>query len=422
MDDLFAHHCGDDHVYNKEVDNGKLPDLSDELIQQIYDGKIPKGQIPEKLYFETARIFNKAVGAELGSFGYDDATNAMASVMRSQIFEFSASKSQAMHFEMRDAMLFQDGKIRPFNEFKPLAKKISGKYVKHWLAAEYNTAISTTQMAIKWKQFTEDEEIYPFLIYRTVGDGRVSDEHAVLDGIKLRVNDPRWNTIMPPNRFNCRCWVEQSDDEKDLNDEDLTKRVESAKIKPMFAANPGKKGLTNMTNIYDLPEVRRMGKKQLDPVKTYNMKSLEKIYQKNNFPAVSMTSKAEYEDWFDKQVLANPDHKATGFIFDDKLTGRKIRVSKRLKDKLPNKDRYYGHEITNTIGNPDEIWTTSTKNTYKTVYIKYYKDKPYSALIDVDPVNGVLKFNSFYQLEPHRYKELRKGILEYRKSKTAKTK
>lgn len=45
----------------------------------------------------------------------------------------------------------------------------------------------------------------PFVQYRTVGDARVRDEHAVLDGKTYAVGDPVWDRIAPPNGYNCRC-------------------------------------------------------------------------------------------------------------------------------------------------------------------------------------------------------------------------
>lgn len=43
--------------------------------------------------------------------------------------------------------------------------------------------------------------------YVTVGDDRVRPEHAALDGVRLPKEDSRWNMIMPPNGWNCRCSV-----------------------------------------------------------------------------------------------------------------------------------------------------------------------------------------------------------------------
>jgi SPP1 gp7 family putative phage head morphogenesis protein len=45
----------------------------------------------------------------------------------------------------------------------------------------------------------------PYVQYRTVGDSRVRDEHAALDGKTYASDDPVWQRIAPPNGFNCRC-------------------------------------------------------------------------------------------------------------------------------------------------------------------------------------------------------------------------
>lgn len=43
--------------------------------------------------------------------------------------------------------------------------------------------------------------------YITVGDDRVRDEHAAMDGMRLPKDDPRWSAWWPPNGYNCRCSV-----------------------------------------------------------------------------------------------------------------------------------------------------------------------------------------------------------------------
>lgn len=43
--------------------------------------------------------------------------------------------------------------------------------------------------------------------YVTVGDDRVRDEHAELDGVTLPKDDPFWLRNYPPNGWNCRCSV-----------------------------------------------------------------------------------------------------------------------------------------------------------------------------------------------------------------------
>ncbi len=41
--------------------------------------------------------------------------------------------------------------------------------------------------------------------YSTVGDDRVRDEHAILEGVTLPKDDPFWQRFYPPNGWNCRC-------------------------------------------------------------------------------------------------------------------------------------------------------------------------------------------------------------------------
>jgi SPP1 gp7 family putative phage head morphogenesis protein len=62
--------------------------------------------------------------------------------------------------------------------------------------------------AARYAEQQEFKEDYPYLIYITMGDGSVRDEHAALDGVILPVDDPFWRSHYPPWDFNCRCLVE----------------------------------------------------------------------------------------------------------------------------------------------------------------------------------------------------------------------
>lgn len=48
----------------------------------------------------------------------------------------------------------------------------------------------------------------PFLVYRTVGDERVRESHAAMDGFTAPRDHAIWKTWYPPNGFRCRCRVE----------------------------------------------------------------------------------------------------------------------------------------------------------------------------------------------------------------------
>jgi SPP1 gp7 family putative phage head morphogenesis protein len=67
-----------------------------------------------------------------------------------------------------------------------------------------------TGIAYSAGQFTANtdpdiDEILWGYEYVTVGDDRVRPNHQALEGFRAPKDDPRWNTIRPPNGYNCRC-------------------------------------------------------------------------------------------------------------------------------------------------------------------------------------------------------------------------
>lgn len=73
-----------------------------------------------------------------------------------------------------------------------------------------NIVRTHTQMAYnaaRWQEY-QSEEVDSILwgyTYVTVGDDRVREEHAKLDGITLPKDDPFWLKFWPPNGYSCRC-------------------------------------------------------------------------------------------------------------------------------------------------------------------------------------------------------------------------
>ena len=47
----------------------------------------------------------------------------------------------------------------------------------------------------------------PFIMYHTVGDSNVRDEHDALDGVVLPADDDFWSSHYPPWDFGCRCFT-----------------------------------------------------------------------------------------------------------------------------------------------------------------------------------------------------------------------
>ena len=78
-----------------------------------------------------------------------------------------------------------------------------------YLQMVFRTNVQSAYGAGRFKAITNPRiaQSRPFVQYRTVGDARVREEHAVLDGHTYAVDDPVWLRVAPPNSYNCRCSV-----------------------------------------------------------------------------------------------------------------------------------------------------------------------------------------------------------------------
>jgi SPP1 gp7 family putative phage head morphogenesis protein len=77
----------------------------------------------------------------------------------------------------------------------------------------YRTNMQSAYAAGKWDAIQEQKVNMPFLMYDAVDDSVTRLDHAKLDTIVFRVDDPFWQAAYPPNGYNCRCGVIQMDDE-----------------------------------------------------------------------------------------------------------------------------------------------------------------------------------------------------------------
>lgn len=153
---------------------------------------------------ETFRVLGAAVSSTISTEMPDD----LAAILQNNAFIFSGFKSYHSLSEVGLSLVDKNGGIKPFVEFHKDVAKIDEKYNRNWLEAEYNHAVTSSQMASKWRDFEADGDRYD-LQYRTAGDDRVREEHALLHNITLPPSDPFWKQFLPPNGWNCRCTVVQ---------------------------------------------------------------------------------------------------------------------------------------------------------------------------------------------------------------------
>lgn len=217
------------------------PKYSDEkkFIDGIKNGRFNPFTLPKSLFefnfFTIMSLVSEFFGLPddfvQGSFEFRTALK-----MKNSVSVFSGVKTFQHVLELSNSV-FVDGQVVPINEFNKIARTINDKYNVQYLAAEQQAAFRQAESADSWRQIQEDKESFPLLRYSTVGDNRVRDEHAELDGVIKPIDDPFWSSWFPPNDWNCRCIVEQ------LETGTVTPGTFDKNDSEIFGTNVGKNGL-----------------------------------------------------------------------------------------------------------------------------------------------------------------------------------
>jgi SPP1 gp7 family putative phage head morphogenesis protein len=193
------------------LDFSVYDNLIDKIAQDLHDGKIQPSDLNQELIDQTYKDLAEGAAAGIGKSWTTqykkDGEDSIVTELKKNLYTFASAKNFAQLETLNKMLYYQDGKLRPFNEFSQLAKGLNRQYNKHWLQAEHQTAKAAAQMAIKWQRFQRNKDLFPNLQYRTVGDAKVREAHAVLNGIIRPIDDPFWSTHYPPNGWRCRCDV-----------------------------------------------------------------------------------------------------------------------------------------------------------------------------------------------------------------------
>lgn len=183
-------------------DFSKVEKAGLEAFKKLYErgGYNPKDLLRVKEYIalvnETANAFGFAISHEV--------PEDMKVYLEKDGFIFSQLKGHAQLTEARSFLKDQNGNIVPYHEFEQKILKLNEKYNRHYLEAEYEFAVQSSQSAANWANLQTNTARY-WLEYRTAGDERVRASHAALNGISLPADDEFWNSYYPPNGWRCRC-------------------------------------------------------------------------------------------------------------------------------------------------------------------------------------------------------------------------
>jgi len=222
------------------ADNKTFIDNPDKLIKaavkRAYKQKYGNLGIDRALYQHNYRTLLKAIeggmNKDFGKIKFGTPDWEFTQNLKYNIAVFSAFKNHSETATIASLLTDKQGRIRPWKDFRNDALKVSEKYNKTWLKAEYNRANRTARTAKDWQRYQSSKKLYPNLRYVATKDERTRDDHMQLDGAIYPINHSFWDTYYPPNDWGCRCRVEPTAD-------DEVSRTEIA-MKPDFKNNPGK--------------------------------------------------------------------------------------------------------------------------------------------------------------------------------------
>ena len=247
------------------------------MARALWEGTIQQDQIFTEIYLKISSLLQEGLftgWSDPEGIAYDTVDNIRKAAMQHNLHAFSGAKNLLQLQEMSALLLDENGSIRPFGEFSRDVLEIHKTYNIRYLRTEYNGAIATGQMASAWLSAQESKEDFPNWRYVTVGDDRVRDSHAALDGLVLSLDDPLTDVIWPPNGHGCRCNPELTDDDTSDGAEALA-LVDQAEVQPYFRRNVGKEkevfplshpyfSQANMRN--DLEAVRDYGMRRISQI------------------------------------------------------------------------------------------------------------------------------------------------------------
>lgn len=315
------------------------------------------------LQLEINSILQKAVIQEptwntdyLKEPNFEAKDNELRHQLSANAAEFSAAKTFAEIKEVLD--LFKSDAIPKFSDVKRAVLDINDKYNVAHLRTEYNDAVASAQSAAEEIRFQRQKDVMQFATYQTVGDDRVRDRHAELDGLTLPIDHPLWDSINPINGHNCRCIKIQSNDPNKVTPDSAAEAAfDRAKIPMKFQQNPAKTGKAFMENYSHLKNIKPDKLKRSD---YHGMKSIDEVYKAGRLSKLGDAVKFN-QAW--KALKNKRGHKTL-----DAVILKDGNANLMLVPKKATGNSTFIHQLEKTISKPNEIWLK--RNQIRT--IKYF--------------------------------------------------
>lgn len=356
------------------------------------------------------------------TIGYNTPDTLAYQLMEYNLFEFSASKTEARLAAMTDLLIDQDkNQIRSEDDFKKLANERIADLNQNYLTTEYNLSVAVGQNSAAYHRFlAEKDTVTSFVQYQTAGDSKVRNEHAKLDGKIFNLSDREAMKLWPPNGHGCRCEFTQYNrtpkDGEVMSGKTAQEMMNSENAnwsKSQFNINRGDlkqvftksqfysdiKGLPKKLNdmTYDKYELQKWSefKQDLNPIE------LDKTITADNVKELFKKDKAGdfmgFKDYYGRKMMLSKKN------FDFHTKGKYVKPNENRHQLFPH--------VKEGLNKPDEVWyNTQDKldGKFQSRYLKFYGNM--ILVIDCEMSAKGLEIKTWYEAKKEDL-NLRKGLL-----------
>lgn len=248
IDELYGSRCSccDGGVSDSSVSVGVGidDDLLDEILQEIYNEEVDEvSGISPTLFSANRDYFHKAIddGIINSANAKIDDDQEWIDALKHSADVFSLHRTANQCALLAESMVDSDGNLKSFEQFKKDTQSINKHYNQAWLRTEYDTAVLRAQMGADWKLFERDADVLPNLRWMQTTSANPREAHAVFwrNKLTLPIDDPFWNKHRPGDQWNCKCWLEQTDEDA-TKKEDMPPSSDMPEPKAGLKGNPAK--------------------------------------------------------------------------------------------------------------------------------------------------------------------------------------
>jgi hypothetical protein len=182
-------------------------DLIEQALKELHEGE--KDKASKTLFEYTLKNLNNGIDKGAGVAKFGEPNYEFNNQLKHNAAVFSAFKTHHQSADLVRALSNPDGSLKGYAAFRKDALAISKDYNENHLRTEYNHAVRSSRMAARWQDFQRNKHLYPYLEYLPSRAANQRDEHKHLYGVIKHIDDPFWDTWLPPNDWGCKCDVRQ---------------------------------------------------------------------------------------------------------------------------------------------------------------------------------------------------------------------